>query len=259
MLHRCRAPAPQKSTPMHQIRMSQNPKSSNTQGEREMDAVTDSALDTSIRVNGKRLWDSLMTMAKIGATPKGGVCRLALTDLDREGRDLIVSLAKEAGCTVKVDQMGNVFMRRAGRNADAAPVMTGSHADSQPTGGRFDGIYGVLGGIEVIRSLNDRGIETEHPVEVVIWTNEEGSRFAPAMIASGVFAGAFTLDFALSRTDAAGTTIQEALQTIGYAGSEPVGGFPIHAAYELHIEQGAVLEHARKTIGVVTAGQGQRW
>ena len=132
-----------------------------------MDAVTDSALDTSIRVNGKRLWDSLMTMAKIGATPKGGVCRLALTDLDREGRDLIVSWAKEAGCTVKVDQMGNVFMRRAGRNANAAPVVTGSHADSQPTGGRFDGIYGILGGIEVIRSLNDRGIETEHPGEVV--------------------------------------------------------------------------------------------
>ncbi len=136
-----------------------------------------------------------MTMAKIGATPKGGVCRLALTDLDKQGRDLIVSWAKEAGCTVRVDQMGNVFMRRAGRNPDALPVMTGSHADSQPTGGRFDGIYGVLGGLEVIRSLNDHGIETEHPVEVVIWTNEEGSRFAPAMVASGVFAGVFTLDY----------------------------------------------------------------
>jgi len=120
-------------------------------------------LAASIRVDGKRLWDSLMTMAKIGATPKGGVCRLALTDLDKEGRDLIVSWAKEAGCTVTVDQMGNVFMRRAGRNPAALPVMTGSHADSQPTGGRFDGIYGVLGGLEVIRSLNDHGIETEHP------------------------------------------------------------------------------------------------
>src|ERR1700693_3921209 len=159
MLHRCRAPAPQKPTPMHQIRISQNPKSSNMQGEREMNAVTDSALDTSIRVNGKRLWDSLMTMAKIGATKKGGVCRLALSDLDREGRDLIVSWAKEAGCTVKVDQMGNVFMRRAGRNVDAAPVVTGSHADSQPTGGPLDGIYGVLGGPGVISKVNDRGTQ----------------------------------------------------------------------------------------------------
>jgi N-carbamoyl-L-amino-acid hydrolase len=257
--HRCRAPAPQKLTPMHQVRISQNPKSSNTQGEREMDAVTDSALDTSIRVNGKRLWDSLMTMAKIGATPKGGVCRLALTDLDREGRDLIVSWAKEAGCTVKVDQMGNVFMRRAGRNADAAPVMTGSHADSQPTGGRFDGIYGMLGGIEVIRSLNDRGIETEHPVEVVIWTNEEGSRFAPAMVASGVFAGEFTLDYGLSRKDVDGKTIGEELKRIGYAGDEPCGGRKLHAAFELHIEQGPILEAENMTIGVVTDAQGQRW
>jgi N-carbamoyl-L-amino-acid hydrolase len=244
---------------MHQIRISQNPKSSNTQGERDMDAVTDSALDTSIRVNGKRLWDSLMTMAKIGATQKGGVCRLALTDLDREGRDLIVSWAKEAGCTVKVDQMGNVFMRRAGRNPDAAPVMTGSHADSQPTGGRFDGIYGILGGIEVIRSLNDRGIETEHPVEVVIWTNEEGSRFAPAMVASGVFAGEFTLDYGLSRKDVDGKTIGEELKRIGYAGDEPCGGRKLHAAFELHIEQGPILEAENMTIGVVTDAQGQRW
>ena len=148
-----------------------------------MNAVTEAALTTAIHVNGQRLWDSLMEMAKIGATDKGGVCRLALTDLDKAGRDLIVGWAKDAGCTVSIDQMGNVFMRRAGRNNDLAPVMTGSHADSQPTGGRFDGIYGVLGGLEVIRSLNDHGIETEHPVEVVIWTNEEGSRFAPAMVA----------------------------------------------------------------------------
>src|SRR5476649_649379 len=198
---------------MHQVRISQNPKSSNTQGEREMDAVTDSALDTSIRVNGKRLWDSLMTMAKIGATPKGGVCRLALTDLDKQGRDLIVSWAKEAGCTVSVDKMGNVFMRRKGRNDALPPVVTGSHADSQPTGGRFDGIYGVLGGIEVIRTLNDHAIETEHPVEVVIWTNEEGSRFAPAMVASGVFAGEFTLEYGLSRNDVDGKTIGDELRS----------------------------------------------
>ncbi|MDR5817652.1 Zn-dependent hydrolase [Caballeronia sp. LZ033] len=228
-----------------------------------MNAVTDSlreaGLDTSIKVNGERLWNSLMTMAKIGATPKGGVCRLALTDLDREGRDLIVSWAKEAGCTVRVDQMGNVFMRRAGRNLDALPVMTGSHADSQPTGGRFDGIYGVLGGLEVIRSLNDRGIETEHPIEVVIWTNEEGSRFAPAMVASGVFAGAFTLDYGLSRKDTDGKTIGEELKRIGYAGDQPCGGRKLHAAFELHIEQGPILEAENKTIGVVTDAQGQRW
>ncbi|MDR5824594.1 MULTISPECIES: Zn-dependent hydrolase [unclassified Caballeronia] len=228
-----------------------------------MNAVTDSlreaGLDTSIKVNGERLWNSLMTMAKIGATPKGGVCRLALTDLDREGRDLIVSWAKEAGCTVSVDQMGNVFMRRAGRNLDALPVMTGSHADSQPTGGRFDGIYGVLGGLEVIRSLNDRGIETEHPIEVVIWTNEEGSRFAPAMVASGVFAGAFTLDYGLSRKDTDGKTIGEELKRIGYAGDQPCGGRKLHAAFELHIEQGPILEAENKTIGVVTDAQGQRW
>jgi len=223
------------------------------------DAIREAGLDTSIRVNGQRLWDSLMTMAKIGATPKGGVCRLALTDLDKEGRDLIVSWAKEAGCTVSVDQMGNVFMRRAGRNLDALPVMTGSHADSQPTGGRFDGIYGVLGGLEVIRTLNDRGIETEHPIEVVIWTNEEGSRFAPAMVASGVFAGVFSLDYGLSRKDVDGKTIGEELKRIGYAGDLPCGARKLHAAFELHIEQGPILEAEDKTIGVVTDAQGQRW
>ncbi len=198
-------------------------------------------LDTSIRVDGQRLWDSLMTMARIGATPESGVCCLALTDLDKEGRDLIVRWAKEAGCTVSVDQMGNVFMRRAGRNLDVPPVVTGSHADSQPTGGCFDGIYGVLGGFEVIRSLNDRAIETEHPIEVVIWTNEEGSHFAPAMVASGVFAGKFTLDYGLSRKDVDGKTIGEELKRIGYAGDVPCGGRALHATFELHIEQGPIL------------------
>ncbi|KWE55867.1 Zn-dependent hydrolase [Burkholderia sp. MSMB2157WGS] len=211
------------------------------------------------RVDGERLWASLERMAQIGATPKGGVCRLALTDLDRESRDLFVQWARDAGCTVRVDRMGNVFARRAGRNPDAAPVMTGSHADSQPTGGRYDGIYGVLGGLEVVRALNDAGIETERPVDVVIWTNEEGSRFAPAMVSAGVFSGVYTLGYGLSRTDGAGRTIGEELERIGYAGTEPVGGYPVHAAYELHIEQGAILERAGKTIGVVTAGQGQRW
>jgi N-carbamoyl-L-amino-acid hydrolase len=137
--------------------------------------------------------------------------------------------------------------------------MTGSHADSQPTGGRYDGIYGVLGGLEVVRALNDAGIETERPIDVVIWTNEEGSRFAPAMVSAGVFAGVYSLEYGLSRADAAGRTIGDELERIGYAGTEPVGGYPVHAAYELHIEQGAILERAGKTIGVVTAGQGQRW
>jgi beta-ureidopropionase / N-carbamoyl-L-amino-acid hydrolase len=211
-----------------------------------------------IRINGKRLWDSLMEMAKIGATAKGGVCRLALTDLDRDGRDLFVRWAREAGCTISVDKMGNVFARRAGKDNSLTPVVTGSHADSQPTGGRFDGIYGVLGGLEVIRSLNDHGIETDRPIEVVIWTNEEGSRFAPAMVASGVFAGVFTLEYGLSRADVDGRTMGEELARIGYAGDQPMGK-PIHAAFELHIEQGPILEHEGKTIGVVHAAQGQRW
>jgi beta-ureidopropionase / N-carbamoyl-L-amino-acid hydrolase len=211
-----------------------------------------------IRINGQRLWDSLMEMAKIGATPKGGVCRLALTDLDRDGRDLFARWCKEAGCSISVDKMGNVFARRPGKDNSLAPVVTGSHADSQPTGGRFDGIYGVLGGLEVIRSLNDHGIETDRPIEVVIWTNEEGSRFAPAMVASGVFAGVFTLEYGLSRADVDGKTMGEELARIGYAGDQPMGK-PIHAAFELHIEQGPILEAEGKTIGVVHAAQGQRW
>ena len=211
-----------------------------------------------LTINGARLWDSLMAMAQIGATPKGGVCRLALTDLDRQGRDLFVAWAKEAGCTIAVDRMGNVFARRAGRDDSLAPVVTGSHADSQPTGGKFDGIYGVLGGLEVIRTLNDHRIETERPIEVVIWTNEEGSRFAPAMVSSGVFAGVFSLDYGLSRKDVDGKTLGEELARIGYAGELPVGK-PIHAAFELHIEQGPILEAEGKTIGVVHAAQGQRW
>lgn len=212
-----------------------------------------------LSVNGARLWDSLMEMAKIGATPKGGVCRLALTDLDKQGRDLFVRWAKEAGCTITVDRMGNVFARRAGIDDSLPPVVTGSHADSQPTGGRFDGIYGVLGGLEVIRSLNDRGIRTRRAIETVIWTNEEGSRFAPAMVASGVFAGVFTEEYGLSRADVDGKTVGEELKRIGYAGDIPCGGRPIHAAFELHIEQGPILEAEGKTIGVVHAAQGQRW
>jgi beta-ureidopropionase / N-carbamoyl-L-amino-acid hydrolase len=212
-----------------------------------------------LKINGDRLWASLMEMAKIGATPKGGVCRLTLTDLDKQSRDLFVQWCKEAGCTVKVDQMGNIFARRPGRNNNLAPVGTGSHLDSQPTGGRFDGVYGVLAGLEVIRTLNDLKIDTERPVEASVWTNEEGSRFAPAMVGSGVYAGVFSLEYGHSRTDQQGKTIGEELARIGYLGSEPMGNRPVHAFFETHIEQGPILEHEGQTIGVVTDAQGQRW
>lgn len=211
------------------------------------------------RIDGNRLWDSLMEMARIGATEKGGVCRLALTDLDKAARDLFVQWCEEAGCTVTVDRMGNIFARRPGRNDALPPVMTGSHLDSQPTGGKFDGAYGVLAGLEVVRSLNDMAEETEAPVEVVVWTNEEGCRFAPAMIASGVFGGAFGLEDALARTDPEGRSIGAELERIGYAGSAPVGSRPVGAFFECHIEQGPILEAEGKTIGAVTGAQGQRW
>jgi N-carbamoyl-L-amino-acid hydrolase len=224
-----------------------------------MSELTNIELSSTTCVNGQRLWDSLMELAKIGATPRGGVCRLTLTDLDKEARDLIIGWAKAAGCTVSIDTMGNVFMRRKGRNDALSPVVTGSHTDSQPSGGRFDGIYGVLGGLEVLRAMNDLGIETERPVELVIWTNEEGSRFAPGMIGSGVFAGLYTLEHGLGLRDVDGKTIGAELRRIGYAGDAPCGGRPVHAAFELHIEQGPILETEGHSIGVVTDAQGQRW
>jgi N-carbamoyl-L-amino-acid hydrolase len=214
---------------------------------------------TNLKIDGDRLWDSLMEMAKIGATQKGGVCRLALTDLDKQARDLFITWCKKAGCTIKIDKMGNIFARRAGKDDSLAPVITGSHIDSQPTGGKFDGIYGVLSGLEVIRSLNDLKYETTRPVEVAVWTNEEGSRFAPAMVASGVFAGVFDLDYGLSRADPDGKTMGEELKRIGYAGPEEVGKRPVHAFFEAHIEQGPILEAEKKTIGIVQGAQGQRW
>jgi N-carbamoyl-L-amino-acid hydrolase len=217
------------------------------------------ASEKNLQIDGKRLWDSLMEMAKIGATEKGGCCRLALTDLDKQSRDLFVNWCEEAGCSIKIDKMGNIFARRPGKNNDLAPVMCGSHLDTQPTGGRFDGVFGVLAGLEVVRSLNDLGVETERPVEVAVWTNEEGSRFAPAMVASGVFAGVFDLEYGLSRADGDGKTMGEELQRIGYAGAEEVGGREIHAFFETHIEQGPILEAEEKTIGIVTDAQGQRW
>lgn len=215
-------------------------------------------MSSKVKIDGQRLWDSLMEMAKIGATDKGGVCRLALTDVDKAARDLFVTWCKEAGCTITIDKMGNIFGRREGKSPDSPPVMTGSHIDSQPTGGRFDGIYGVLSGLEVIRALNDAGVETDAPIEVAAWTNEEGSRFAPAMVASGVFAGVFDLEYGLSRADLDGKTMGEELERIGYAGDVPMGK-PVKAFFEAHIEQGPILENEGKTIGVVTDAQGQRW
>ena len=216
-------------------------------------------MEKNLRVDGKRLWDSLMEMARIGATEKGGVCRLALTDLDRESRDLFVRWCEEAGCSVTVDGIGNIFARRPGRNGALKPVVTGSHLDSQPTGGKFDGVYGVLAGLEVVRSLNDAGYETEAPIEVAVWTNEEGSRFAPATFGSGAFVGAFDLEKCLETKDIDGKSAREELERIGYLGPEPVGRHPIGAYFEAHIEQGPILEAEDKTIGVVTGGQGQRW
>ncbi|HEY8012492.1 MAG TPA: Zn-dependent hydrolase [Dongiaceae bacterium] len=216
-------------------------------------------MSTNIRIDSDRLWQSLMELAKIGATEKGGVCRLALTDLDRQARDLFRQWCEAAGCSLTVDKMGNIFARRPGKDNSLPPVMTGSHIDTQPTGGKFDGNYGVMSGLEVIRTLNDFNYETTRPIEVVVWTNEEGSRFAPAMVASGVFAGVFDLDYGLSRKDVDGKSMGEELARIGYAGETACGGRPIAAFFEAHIEQGPILEAENKTIGVVQGVQGIRW
>lgn len=212
-----------------------------------------------LKVNQARLWESLMDMAKIGATEKGGCCRLALTELDRQGRDLFIRWCKEAGCSIHLDKMGNIFARREGSDPSAAPICTGSHLDTQPTGGKFDGIYGCLAGLEVIRSLNDAKLTTLRAIEVSVWTNEEGSRFAPAMIASGVFSGKFSLEYAHQQMDSEGMTIAQALRDIGYMGEEEVGARAMHQFYELHIEQGPVLEREVLEIGVVTGVLGMRW
>jgi N-carbamoyl-L-amino-acid hydrolase len=210
-------------------------------------------------VNGERLWESLMSMAEIGATPNGGVNRQTLTDEDRRGRDLFKGWCEEAGLHVSIDRMGSMFARRPGSDDHDPPVMLGSHLDSQPTGGKFDGALGVLAALEVVRTLNDHGIATKAPLEVVNWTNEEGCRFPPAMVASGVFAGVFDLDYGLSRQDHAGRTIGGELDRIGYAGEHPVGHRPVGALFELHIEQGPILEAEGRRIGIVTGAQGCRW
>ncbi|WP_434678109.1 Zn-dependent hydrolase [Pseudomonas sp. R1-18] len=210
-------------------------------------------------INTQRLWQSLMDLAQIGATPKGGVCRLALTDLDKQARDLFIKWCEEAGCAVSVDAIGNIFARRPGRNPERAPVMTGSHIDTQPTGGKFDGCFGVMAGLEVIRTLNDLGLETDAPIEVVVWTNEEGSRFPPCMMGSGVFTGKLDLADTLAKQDEQGLIVGEELQRIGYAGSRAVLGHPVGAYFEAHIEQGPILEDQQKTIGVVMGCLGQKW
>ena len=212
-----------------------------------------------LRINGERLWSSLMALARIGATPKGGVCRLTLTDLDKQARDRVIAWGREAGLTVTVDRIGNCFMRRPGRDDSLPPIMTGSHIDTQPTGGKFDGNYGVLAGLEVVRTLNDLGVQTQAPIEVAFWTNEEGSRFVPVMMGSGVFAQAFTLEHAYAATDSEGKTVLGELQRIGYVGAQEPGEHPVGAYFEAHIEQGPVLEDNDTTIGVVQGVLGIRW
>src|SRR5256885_2405708 len=214
-----------------------------------------------LTINGERLWASLMELARIGATAKGGVCRLAASDLDGEARRLFIRWCEEAGCTVAVDKIGNIFARRPGRDPDLPPVVTGSHLDTQPTGGRFDGAYGVMAGLELVRTLNDLGYETEAPIEIVDGTNEEGSRFSQAMVGSGAFTGVVELEAALATRDnnAPGLTLGGELGRIGFAGPAPVGGREVAAYFEAHIEQGPILEAAGLPIGVVTGAQGQRW
>ncbi|HUZ63350.1 MAG TPA: Zn-dependent hydrolase [Acetobacteraceae bacterium] len=214
---------------------------------------------TNLRIDADRLWRSIMETARIGATEKGGIRRLTLTDLDRVARDWFVAACKDAGCTVSIDELGNIFARRPGRNNALPPIAMGSHLDTQPTGGKYDGVIGVLSGLEVLRTLNDAGYETNAPLEVIDWTNEEGSRFAPAMLASGVFAGVFTKDYAYDRQDREGKRFGDELARIGYRGDAPCGNRTLGAFFELHIEQGPILEAEEKTIGIVTGVQGMRW
>ena len=217
------------------------------------------AISSNMKINSERLWDSLMEMAKIGPGIAGGNNRQTLTDDDATGRALFQRWCEEAGCSMGLDKMGTMFARREGTDPDALPVYVGSHLDTQPTGGKYDGVLGVLGGLEIVRQLNDLNIKTKHPIVVTNWTNEEGTRFAPAMVASGVFAGIHTLDWAYDREDASGLKLGDELTRIGYLGDEEVGARKMHAFFELHIEQGPILENENKDIGVVTHGQGLNW
>ena len=212
-----------------------------------------------IRINGERLWDSLMDMAEIGPGVAGGNNRQTLTDDDAKGRELFQKWCVSAGCSMGVDSMGNMFATRPGADPEALPVYVGSHLDTQPTGGKYDGVLGVLGGLELVRTLNDLNIKTKHPIVVTNWSNEEGTRFAPAMLSSGVFAGVHSEDWAKSRVDANGKSFGDELERIGWVGDEIVGSRQMHAMFELHIEQGPILEAEKVDIGVVTHGQGLSW
>lgn len=212
-----------------------------------------------LNINSGRLWNGLMEMAKIGPGVAGGNNRQTLTDEDGKGRKLFQEWCEEAGCAMGVDEMGSMFAHRPGTDPDALPVYVGSHLDTQPTGGKYDGVLGVLSGLEIVRTLNDLGIQTRHSIVVTNWTNEEGTRFAPAMLASGVFAGVHERDWAYDRTDAAGKRFGDELERIGWKGQEAVGARKMRAFFELHIEQGPILEAEGKDIGVVTHGQGLSW
>ncbi|MFG1357746.1 Zn-dependent hydrolase [Xanthobacter pseudotagetidis] len=212
-----------------------------------------------LAINPRRLWDSLMATARMGGTAKGGICRLALSDADREARDWLRGACAALGCTVTVDEVGNMFALRPGRRPDLAPIAFGSHLDTQPTGGKFDGILGVLAGLEVLRTLDEAGFDTAAPLMLVNWTNEEGARFAPAMLGSGVHAGVFDRAYADAREDRQGVRFGDAIAAIGYRGAAPAGSVRLGALFELHIEQGPVLEAEGRTVGVVTGVQGMRW
>jgi len=216
-------------------------------------------MSTALTVNAERLWSTLEEMAQFGRTAAGGVTRLTLSEEDRQARDKLRAWAEQDGFSCEIDTLGNMFIRRAGRYRHLPPVLTGSHVDSQPSGGRYDGIYGVLAGLEVLRTLNDRQIETARDIVLVNWTNEEGARFAPAMLASGVWTGQFSEAFALSREDRDGIRLGDALNAMGYRGNIPATAFPVHACYEVHIEQGPILEAEGIDIGIVHAAMGQRW
>ncbi|WP_250523485.1 MULTISPECIES: Zn-dependent hydrolase [unclassified Caballeronia] len=211
------------------------------------------------KVNFHRLWETLETHGQIGGTAAGGVCRETLTEKDKEGRDVFIRWCEDAGLAVAIDRLGNIYARRAGIDDSLDPVAIGSHLDTQPTGGKYDGILGVLGGLEVVRALNDAQITTHRPIMLVNWTNEEGSRFVPSMLGSGVYSGVFTQEAMLNQRDDQGVSVDEALQAIGYAGPEEVGARRFHKFLELHIEQGPVLEQKQVEIGVVTGSQAMNW
>ena len=214
---------------------------------------------TNLTINPQRLWDDLMHTAQFGGTPKGGIKRLTVSDEDKRVRDWFKAECEKLGCTVQVDEVGNMFATRAGKRTDVLPIAMGSHLDTQPTGGKFDGVLGVLGALEALRTMVSMDYQSNAPIMIVNWTNEEGSRFSPAMLCSGVYAGVFTPEFAYSREDRAGIKLGDELVRIGYKGEHKAGAIKFGSMFELHIEQGPILEAEDKMIGVVTVVQGMRW